>query len=134
MFESEAEADKPVTLAWRSKLQTVVALSSTEAEYINASETSRELQWLTQLLTELNVPYEKPVALLIDNKSAIELAKNSQAHQRTKHIRVAFHFVRQMLDEGIIAVEWVASEYNLADQMTKILQTNTFEKAIQTFF
>jgi hypothetical protein len=66
--------------------------------------------------------------LLCDNQSAIRLAKNPEFHQRTKHIQIKYHFIREQLKNGIIDLQYVSTEDQLADILTKPLETNRFQK------
>ncbi|KAE8244094.1 hypothetical protein A4X06_0g5973 [Tilletia controversa] len=90
----------PVT--WRSKLQDTVSVSSTEAEYVALSEATREAIWAVQLLGELRIRKKGPVDMYTDNTGAEALARNPQAHQRTKHISIHHHLVRDSNNDGTI--------------------------------
>ena len=93
-------------ISWKSKKQAVVALSSTEAEYIGTSEATREAIWPQRLLleiTESNQPTHLQL-LFADNQGAIKLAENPHFHERTKHIDIKYHFVRQAYENGLITV------------------------------
>jgi len=81
------------TVSWVSKLQSVVALSTTEAEYVAATEASKEMIWLQRFLDELGKKQELG-RLYSDNQSAIHLAKNCTFHSKTKHIHLKYHFVQ----------------------------------------
>ena len=116
----------PVT--WASKLQRSVALSTTEAEYVAASNATKECIWLQQLLSDIKEDISKPTTVFIDNQSAIRLIKNPEFHSRTKHIDVSFHFVREKFENGLIFPKYVASCEQQADLFTKALPKNTFEK------
>ncbi|KAE8188965.1 hypothetical protein CF336_g5867 [Tilletia laevis] len=107
----------PVT--WRSKLQDTVSVSSTEAEYVALSEATREAIWAIQLLQELKLHANGPVDLHTDNTGAEALARNPQSHQRTKHIRIHHHLVRDCNADGTIKVKRVHTDDNPADLMTK---------------
>ncbi|KAE8237380.1 hypothetical protein A4X06_0g9247 [Tilletia controversa] len=107
----------PVT--WRSKLQDTVSVSSTEAEYVALSEATREAIWAVQLLEELRVRKQGPVDMYTDNTGAEALARNPQAHQRTKHIRIHHHLVRDSNNDGTIKVQRVHTDSNPADLLTK---------------
>ncbi|MCO5581095.1 hypothetical protein L7F22_034971 [Adiantum nelumboides] len=87
----------------QSKLQKIVALSTTEAEYISASEASKEAIWLARLCSEFGMPDKAPM-LGCDNQSAICLANNAMFHARTKHIDVRYHFIREVLEDGLITL------------------------------
>ena len=95
-----------------------VALSTTEAEYIAASDASKEAIWLKGLLDEIGRTQEK-VNVLCDSQSAIHLATNHAYHSRTKHIYVRYHFLRHVIDGGKVALKRVHTRENCADIFTK---------------
>lgn len=111
---------------WMSKRQQCVSLSTTEAEYIAASEAAKELVWLKRLFEEIAPLAEIPI-LLVDNASAVQLTKNPEYHQRTKHIDVRYHFVREKVLARELEVQHVPGEKNLADILTKPLAKRRFE-------
>nr|GEW73389.1 retrovirus-related Pol polyprotein from transposon TNT 1-94 [Tanacetum cinerariifolium] len=86
-------------VSWQSRLQKCVALSTTEAEYVAATEACKELLWLKRFLQELGFKQQR-YAVLCDNQSAIHLAKNSMFHKRTKHIDVRYHWIRDAIEDG----------------------------------
>ncbi|KAH9307354.1 hypothetical protein KI387_035265, partial [Taxus chinensis] len=106
------------TVSWISRLQKLVALSTTEAEYVAATEASKEMIWLQQLLEELGHKQEE-CKLYSDSQSAIHLAKNSAFHSRTKHIQLRYHFIRTALEEDKLKLEKIHTSQNPADMMTK---------------
>jgi len=108
-------------ISWQSQKQRVVALSTCEAEYIAAATACCQGVWLSRLLQE--VIKEKPCApvLMVDNKSAIALAKNPVLHDRSKHIDTKFHFIRDCVDGGQIKLEYVETARQLGDILTKPL-------------
>jgi len=105
---------------WCSRLQKIVALSTTEAEYISATQASKEAIWLARLCSEFGLP-EKTPTLGCDSQSAICLAKNAMFHARTKHIDVRYHFIREVLENGLITMIKVHTSQNPADALTKCL-------------
>ena len=107
-------------VSWCSRLQRIVALSTTEAEYISATEASKEAIWLARLCSEFGLPDKAPV-LGCDSQSAICLAKNAMFHARTKHIDVRYHFIREVLDDGLVTLIKVDTSQNPADALTKCL-------------
>ena len=109
----------PIT--WASKKQRTVALSTMEAEYMAASLATREAAWLQALLKELGFELNGPTSLNTDNQSAIQFAKNSGFHARSKHIDIQYHFVREKIISNEITIPYCASEDNLADIFTKAL-------------
>jgi hypothetical protein len=107
-------------VAWQSKKQEVVALSSTEAEYYAIVEAVKEILWLIGLLKELKILFEGPF-LFIDNDGARSIAQKPVHHQRTKHIEVKYHFIRNVFGDGIIIAFRCDTADNCADIFTKIL-------------
>jgi len=106
-------------VSWKSKLQSVVALSSTEAEYISLAECAKEVLWNDALLKELNILDILDITILEDNMGAIKLSENPTLHQRSKHIDVKYHFIRQHLASGDFNVHYIETSKQLADQLTK---------------
>jgi len=80
------------------------------------------------LLEELQLRERKPVCLMIDNKSAINLAKHPTLHGRSKHIELRFHYIREQVSKGNVAVEYYQAEEQLADLMTKPIQVSRFKQ------
>ena len=113
-------------ISWASKLQQVVSLSTTEAEYIALTEAAKELIWLQRLFSDFDYP-QQGSALYCDSKSAIDLAKNAVFHSRTKHIEVRYHFIRSKLDEGKLQVLKINTKDNPADALTKVVPREKFE-------
>ena len=112
-------------ISWSSKIQSTVALSTTEAEYMAACEGIKELIWVKRLLSELSTDSSTPL-LCMDNRSAIKLVKNPQFHKRTKHIDVKFHFIREVYGSGGFTLNYVPSSEQLADILTKPLKNQIF--------
>jgi hypothetical protein len=116
-------------ISWCSQKQKVVALSSCEAEYIAASSAACQGLWLGRLLTDLMMKKEvEPVVLRIDNQSAIALCKNPVFHERTKHIEIRYHFIRDCVEAGSIDVQYVCTNEQLADILTKALSRPKFQE------
>eukprot|EP00253_Pinus_taeda_P030085 PITA_30085 len=105
-------------ISWMSKLQNIVALSTTEAEYIAASHACKEAVWLKGLLGEFG-RLQDNIRLLCDSQSAIHLAKNPAYHSKSKHIPIKYHFVRQVITERGVSLEKVHTKENCADMFTK---------------
>ena len=115
-------------VSWASKRQTCTSLSTTESEYVAACETSKEAVWLQQLVSEIsNKKKEVPIPLLCDNQSAIRLVRNPEFHQRTKHIDVKYHFIRDQQEGGKIDLQYIPSDDQLADVFTKPLAAPRFK-------
>ncbi|KAH7301632.1 hypothetical protein KP509_23G035000 [Ceratopteris richardii] len=117
-------------ISWCSRLQKIVALSTTEAEYISATEASKEAIGLARLCCEFGLPSKAPM-LGCDNQSAICLAKNAMFHARTKHIDVRYHFIREVLEDDLITLVKVHTSQNPADVLTKCLSKAQHQLCIQ---
>lgn len=115
------------TISWSSQKQKVVALSTTEAEYVAASQAVKEIIWIKSLLRSLQVLRGLKTTLYIDNQSALKLIKNAEFHKRTKHIDVRYHFIRDKYSADEFLLEHVASKDQQADILTKPLVRNIFE-------
>ena len=110
------------TIAWTSKRQATVAQSTLEAEYIAAAEAAREAIYLRGLLAELKVDVlKRETTLYCDNKGAISLAENPGVHQRSKHIEVRHHFIREQVENRVLKLEYIKSDAQTADILTKPL-------------
>ncbi|CAH9104519.1 unnamed protein product, partial [Cuscuta europaea] len=103
--------DAPVS--WCSKKQPVVALSSCEAEYISGAFAACQAQWLDSLLREMQIETNTTTVLKLDNKSAINLAKNPVAHARSKHIETRFHFLRDQVNKGKLNLKYCSTQDQL---------------------
>ena len=108
-------------MSWRSKDQTVIASSSTEAEYVSLELASREALALRGILAELRMSDGEIVVILEDNKSTIQLVENAIYSERTKHIDVKYHAVRDRMKKGMIAVKYCEGTKMTADMLTKPL-------------
>ncbi|CAL8990567.1 unnamed protein product [Prunus brigantina] len=113
-------------VTWRSKKQNVVSRSSAEAEYRGMAHGICELLWIRRLLTELGFKPGKPMELHCDNKSAIDIAHNPVQHDRTKHVEVDRHFIKEKIEKKIIHLPFVKSEDQLADILTKAVCSRVF--------
>ncbi|XP_019195737.1 PREDICTED: uncharacterized protein LOC109189582 [Ipomoea nil] len=96
-------------VSWKSKKQNVVARSSAEAEYQSIALGTCELIWLKHLLTELNLCMKGPIKLMCDNQAALHIASNPVFHERTKHIKVDCHFIREKITSGEIVTSFVGT-------------------------
>lgn len=114
-------------VAWLSKKQPIVTLSTTEAEYVTASVCVCQAIWFKRVLKELGYDMEGSTVILCDNTSTIKLSKNPVFHGRCKHIGVRFHFLRNLVKEGEICLEYCESKEQVADIFTKALNRQVFE-------
>jgi hypothetical protein len=112
-------------MSWSSKKQTSIALSTAEAEYVAAGQCCAQLLWMRQTLRYFSYNLSK-VPLLYDNESAIRMADNPVEHNRTKHIYIRHHFLRDHQQKGDIEVFHISIENQLADIFTKLLDEKTF--------
>nr|GEZ21461.1 copia protein [Tanacetum cinerariifolium] len=108
--------------SWFSKKQTVLAISTTEAEYVSARKACQQALWMKQALIDYDVRLDD-VPIMCDNKSTIDLSKNPTQHSRTKHIEIRHHFLRDNVQKGHISIEKVTSVDNI---LTKSLKRESF--------
>ncbi|KAB2602711.1 hypothetical protein D8674_003716 [Pyrus ussuriensis x Pyrus communis] len=113
-------------VTWLSKKQKVVALSSAEVEYKGMAKGVCKLLWLRRLLAELGCPSMSATNLFCDNKAAIDISHNPIQHDRTKHVEVDRHFIKEKLDGNIIQFSFVKSKDQLADILTKVVASQAF--------
>ena len=105
-------------ISWASNLQKIVTLSTTEAEYVAATETGKEIIWLPGFLNELGKKWEMGI-LHSDSQSAIFLAKNSAFHSKSKHIQTKYHFICYLVEDKLVILKKICGSKNLADMLTK---------------
>ena len=112
----------------KSKKQQTVALSTAEAEYVALSAAIQEAMWLRSLLQELGVPQNEATIVMQDNQSTMAIATNPEAHERTKHIDIRHHFVRDTIESGAIELQYCPTQDMIADIFTKALDKGRFEE------
>ncbi|PRQ42417.1 putative RNA-directed DNA polymerase [Rosa chinensis] len=117
-------------VTWRSKKQKVVARSSAEAEYRGMAHGVCELLWLRNLLRDLGVKPKSAMQLFCDNKAAIDISHNPIQHDRTKHVEVDRHFIKEKLDAKLISFPFVPAEEQLADILTKAVSSKLFHDSL----
>ncbi|GJY67494.1 ribonuclease H-like domain-containing protein [Tanacetum coccineum] len=115
-------------LSWSAKLQVTLSRSSTEAEYCGVANVVAETAWIRNLLRELHNPLFTATLVYCDNVSAVYMSTNPVQRQRTKHIEIDIHFVRDMVARGQVCVLHVPSRYQYADIFTKGLPSALFEE------
>ncbi|KAL2923679.1 Retrovirus-related Pol polyprotein from transposon TNT 1-94 [Bienertia sinuspersici] len=113
-------------ISWKSKKQTTISRSSSEAEYRAMASAAAEVAWVVRLLEELDIHHLKPVTLHCDNQSALYIAKNPVFHERTKHIEIDYHFTRDKVLEGLLQLSYLPTSSQLADVFTKPLTSPQF--------
>lgn len=115
-------------ISWVSQKQRCVALSSCEAEFMAATTAACQGIWLQRVLSQITETDSGPIVLYIDNRSAIDLAKNPVFHGRSKHIDVRYHFIRECVEQGLIVIKHIKTGEQRADILTKALTTVKFER------
>ena len=115
-------------VSWRSKLQRLIAMSSTEAEFQALTSATEEVSWIRGFLEELGYKISTSTKISVDNTAVIQLARDPVFHDRTKHFKRRMGFVQQCVDLGIINLQYVRSEDNVADLLTKPLSSTLREQ------
>lgn len=108
-------------ISWKTEKQSIVARSTAEAEYRAMALTCCEVTWLSSLLKDIGLTNLPPTVMKSDNQAALSIAANPVLHERTKHIELDCHFIRDKIVEGSIVTEYVPSSHQLADILTKPL-------------
>jgi hypothetical protein len=114
-------------VAWISKKQSSISLSSTEAEYIAATECCTQLECMKQTLQYIKIVFEEHTTIHCDNTSAISLSKNLVQHSKSKHIPIKYHYLRDHAENKNIKLEYVPTQEQVADIFTKPLSRDVFE-------
>ncbi|XP_037491581.1 secreted RxLR effector protein 161-like [Jatropha curcas] len=109
-------------VAWSSRKQPIVTLSTTKAEFIAAAAYACQAIWMRRILKEIGHSQEAETVLMCDNASTIKLSRNPILHGRSKHIRVRFHFLRDLVKEGVGELQFCGTKDQLIDLMTKPLK------------
>uniref|UniRef100_A0A803LUX6 RNase H type-1 domain-containing protein n=1 Tax=Chenopodium quinoa TaxID=63459 RepID=A0A803LUX6_CHEQI len=117
-------------VTWKNKRQKVVSMSSAEAEFRGIAKGVTEVLWLRKLLSELGYTPKKSCKLYCDNMASIWISENPVQHDRTKHVEIDRHFIKDNLEEKVISLPFVRSEDQLADILTKAVTTHAFEGAL----
>jgi hypothetical protein len=112
-------------ISWNSRAQKMIALSSTEAEYMSLSDTCRQLVWMRSFLKELGMPVDA-IPLCGDNQGAIFNASNPVQEKRTKHIDICFHYIREKVSNREVTLHFVTMDQNPTDMFTKNLARDNF--------
>ena len=121
-------------MIWRSKKQPIVTLSSGEAEYVSLSTAGKDVIWVHKLMVELAPFFDeprrlypaRPTQVYTDSQNSIALTKDSVHHERTKHIDVRYHWIRQTVEQGHFKISYCDTNNNVADLFTKALGTVKF--------
>lgn len=117
-------------ISWQSRLQKCVSLSTTEAEYVAATEAGKEMLWLKRFLQELGIQQEEYI-ISCDSQSALDLSKNTMYHSRTKHIDVRYHWLRLAIEEKSFKLQKIHTDKNAADILTKVIPKEKTELCVE---
>jgi hypothetical protein len=115
-------------VAWSSRKQPIVTLSTTEAEFVAAAVCASQAIWMKRIIEKLSLEDSKCTIIFCDNSSTIKLSKNPVLHGRSKHIDVRFHFLRDLTREGAIELVYCGTQDQLADVMSKPLTVDAFQR------
>lgn len=113
-------------VAWHSKKQNCISLSTAEAEYVAAGSCCTQMLRMKQMIRDYGIPQGK-LNIFCDNTSAICISKNPVQHSRTKHIELRYHFIRDLVEKHVLELAFVPTEHQLADLFTKPLDNVRFE-------
>ena len=116
---------------WMSKKQNSVSLSTTKAEYIAVGSCCTQLLWMKKLLYDYGIPQDT-MCVFCDNTSAINLSKNPIQHSKSKHIEISYHFIRDLVEERVVCLEFIHIDNQKADIFTKPLDGPRFESLHKT--
>jgi len=113
-------------ISWNTKKQPTVALSTAEAELMAIVEVVKEVKWMSAVLHELKFIVKKPMIIYSDNQAAGKMAQHDVDHERTKHIDIRHHFIRDEINNNEVIVKWIRTEQQIADIFTKMLHSPRF--------
>ena len=141
-FASDVDTSRSVTgqvflcsggpVSWRSKQQSIVTTSTCHAEYVAACEAARECVWMREFIQELGLDLTSPTTIREDNEAALFLSDNPASTERSKHIRVKWHYLRQCARDGTLKLVKVDSKDNAADVLTKPCSSTTLKMFTST--
>ncbi|GJY17286.1 retrovirus-related pol polyprotein from transposon TNT 1-94 [Tanacetum coccineum] len=123
-------SDPPIPKSWMSKKQDCTVMLSAEAEYVALSASCAQVMWMRTQLKDYGFNYNK-IPLYCDSQSAIAISCNPMQHSRTKHIHTRYHFIKEQVENGIIELYFVRTEYQLADMFTKALPEDRFQYLVR---
>ena len=108
-------------ITWKSKKQSIIALSTTESEYVALSEAGREATWLRNLYGELGSPPTTPTIIKGDNEGSVSMTHDPQFHAWSKHIALRHHWVRELISDNVLNIQNICDPEQTADILTKAL-------------
>ena len=109
------------TISWFSRKQNIIALSSCEAEYVALAETCKEVTWIREILKSFGITTSEATLVYTDNQSCIAMVENKKQSNKTKHIDIKYHYVKEEVERKQVILKYVPTEHNVADLMTKPL-------------
>jgi histone deacetylase 1/2 len=115
-------------VSWVSKKQRTVATSTAEAEYTALSAVGKEVLWYRTMLNEMGYEQLEPTIIYVDNRAAIQIAQHDSIHDKSKHIAIAIHWIRDTVAAGHVQIEWIPTGEQVADLLTKALPMPAFMK------
>ncbi len=119
-------------VSWTSHKQTTVALSTMESEYMALSDASRESIARSQFFAELNIfPPSTPITIFSDNQSALEITQNPKNYRKAKHIDIRYHAVRHYILDGKVEVDYIPTDGQPADILTKPLGPTKHQRCLE---
>ena len=113
-------------ICWSSKKQAAIALSSAEAEYRGVVNITIQALWLQHFLTELGVQFRQPIVIWCDNQSTLKFCRDPVQRQRTKHIEIHMHYIRDLVHDRVIDLQFCPSAEQTADIFTKTFTEQKF--------
>jgi hypothetical protein len=116
---------------WKSVMQKTVATSSTAAEYIALSDAARSVVGMRNFLASLGYPQEAPTILYEDNSGAICIARGAGRPERSRHLDIRYHYVKELVASGVVSVEYISTDLQLADGLTKSLEKVKFKRFVE---
>ena len=117
-----------VPVSWRSRQQRSVVLSSSEAEFVALSEAAKEIKFIYQILASMGLKVQTPIKVYVDNVGAMFMSENMTTSQRTRHVDIRYHYVREFVDENFLKIVFVKTENNVSDGFTKNLSGELYDK------
>jgi hypothetical protein len=111
---------------WQTKKHPIVTMSSTESEYVGYTMIAKNIAWIRNVLSFLDIDMSQPTKVRVDNQGAMKIAETPKQHGRTKHIDVRYHYIREKINEGMIELEYCSTKDMVADMLTKSLDQKRF--------
>jgi len=121
-------------IVWQSKRQSTVALSSAEAEYMALTETLKLCMYVMMISNFMKIDLPLPFPILCDSQSAIQMARNPVSSQRTRHINIRYHYIREQVILGNITIVYLQTDEMLADIFTKPLAKIKFKEMVKYIY